>query len=315
MKKLLMVGIAVMASTVAVAGEISLADARSKIADVVNSASQMSEIMKDLAPSNQVAFLSEVNAAIAGSPASPEEKAANFLAVNEAAMKAQKGNLAALMAETYATVPPEALTVINERFAADLVNRDADPANRMDDAKFTKVATDTMATIQERNAGNDNAGVRDTFAVLMFLRASNGQPADLRETLVNNLPDAETRDLAQNEWITPALAGDYDPILGAADAGETPDIVLVNRQSGPNMLSAMLGDLAGDPKEKKTTASALSTKEFGGLSLPEDFGLDRIPRSLNKDDKWYNGYRRGDEPTKRSEPRTYPDQDPNAFFN
>lgn len=312
MKKLLVGGFAALLAAAVFAQEMSLADARSKIADVVGNTSGMGEIMKALSADNQAAYLAEVNAAIAASPASPDEKAVKFLAVNEAAMKAQKGNLAALMAETYATVPPEALTVINERFAADLINRDADPANRMDDAKFTKVATDTMNTIQQRNAGNDNAGVRDTFAVLMFLRASNGSPADLRQTLVDNLPDAETRDLAENEWISPALKGDYDPILGAADAGESPDIVLVLRQSGPNMMAAMLADLAGDPAEKKTTASALSTREFGGLNLPEDFGLDRIPRSLDTDDKWYNAYRRGDS-VSRSEPRPYPNQNPNAF--
>ena len=305
MKKLLMIGIAAFAcAAMAQDKAISLADARNQIGDAIASADKMTSVMKQLSAADQKTFLGEVNKAISKQPGSSSSKAAKFLDANKAAMKAQKGNLAELMAETYATVPPEALTVINEKFASDLINRDADPANKVTDEQFTAKATETMKTIQERAASSDNAGVRDTFGALMFLRASNGKPETLRDTLVANLPDAETRDLAQNEWITPALAGNYDPILGAADAGEAPELVEVLRQSGPNTLQAMLGDLAGGEKMAPLMSSALNPTQYAMPEISEDYGLDRIPRSLHDDAKWNNSYKRGNLPN--GEPQGYP---------
>lgn len=310
MKKILMFGFAALIASMAVAQEsaISLADARAKLATAVADTAQLKAIMQQLDPTNQVAFLSEVNAAIGQLPDSPENKAEKFLAANMAAMRAQKGNLASLMAATYSTVSPEALTVINERFASDLLNRSADPSRPVSDSQFTKLSVNTMNTIQAATAGSDNAGARDTFAILMFLRASNGTPADLRDTLVANLPDSETRDLAQNEWITPALNGDYNPILGAADAGEAP-LVPVVRQSGPNVLSALMSDMPSTPGQPSFASSAFATSQYAGPTLAEDYGLDRIPRSLKIEDPWYNGGKRGDDPGEEpSEPKPYPAQ-------
>ena len=192
MKKLMVIGVAALV-TMAMAQDktISYADASVQIAEAAESADTMASVMKQLSAADQVKFLSKVNAAIAKQPGSPTENAAKFLAVNSAALKsAKKDNLTALLAETFATVPPEALTVINERFAADLFNRSADPSKPLSDAQFEKVATDTMKAIQARDASADNAGVRDTFAALMFLRASNGTPADLADKLVANMTDA-----------------------------------------------------------------------------------------------------------------------------
>lgn len=310
MKKILVVGLVALASVSAFAqgGTMSLADARAKIAAAVDDVAELKAVMAALDPTNQVAFLSELNAAIGQLPDSPDNKAGKYLAANMAAMRAQKGNLAALMAETYATVPPEALTVINERFASDLISRSADPAHPISDSKFKELSVNTMNAIQARTAGSDNAGVRDTFAVLMFLRASGGQPADLRDSLVANLPDAETRELAQNEWITPALDNrDYEPMLGAADAGEMPSVPVL-RQSGPNVLTALLSDAPAAAGQPSFAGSAFNSAQYAGPTLAEDYGLDRIPRSMNPDDKWYNGGKRGEPNQPRGEPDPYDGQ-------
>lgn len=295
MKKLMIIGVAALAS-VAMAQEktISLADASAKIAEAAESSDAMASIMKQLSAADQVAFLSKVNAAIAKQPGSQDEAAAKYLAANSAALKnAKKDNVPALLAETYATVPPEALTVINERFASDLFNRAADPSKPVSDEQFTKIATDTMKTIQDRNASADNAGVRDTFAILMFLRASNGTPADLSDKLVANLPDEKTQEYAKNEWIPPAMSADknYEPMLGASDAGEAPDAARVLELAYDMTTTALLSDLSSKDNE---FAGALFTQGLTGVASFGTSGLDRVPRTMNKDNKWYADNKRGE---------------------
>ncbi len=84
----------------------------------------------------------------------------------------------------------------------------------------------------------------------MLIRGSNGSPADLRDTLVGSLNDAETRSLAQNEWISPALGKGqektYDPMLGASDAGKQPDLELVLVSPFSSSADALLSDLASE---------------------------------------------------------------------
>lgn len=297
MKKLLMIGMAAIATVVwAQDKAMSLADASGKVDAAAKDAATMSSIMKQLSPEDQVAFLAKVNAAIGSFPGSPEEKAAVYLNANEAAMKSHKGNLQKLLAETYATVPLEALTVINESFANDLFNRKADPSRPETDASFKAKALDTMKKIQARNAGSPDAGVRDTFAALMFIRASDGTPADFRDAVVANLPDAKTRDLAKNEWIPPALgegqSKTYDPMLGSSVSepdAEAPSVDVVLRLAGPQSSAALLADLMSDGLAMPATAARLDS-----MRDVADYGLNRIPRTSNKDMPWYGGYRRNE---------------------
>ena len=160
---------------------VSLADARGKIDKAIESPAVMGELMKRLSAEDQKRFLADVNKAIGELPASIEEKSAKFLNINHVAVKfAKKGNTTALLAEVFATVPPEALTVINERFAQDLLNRAANPNITYTDEQFTKIAVETMKAINERTEETDNGSARSTFAALMFLRASNmtGDPLE-----------------------------------------------------------------------------------------------------------------------------------------
>lgn len=299
MKKLMVIGVAVFA-TMAMAQDktISLAEANVQIAEAAESSDTMASVMKQLSAADQVKFLSQVNAAISKQPGSPTEKAAKYLAVNSAALKnAKKDNVPALLAETYATVPPEALTVINERFAADLFNRSADPSKPVTDAQFEKIATDTMKTIQARNATADNAGVRDTFAALMFIRASNGTPADLTDKLVANMTDPNAIKYAKDEWIPPALDKDYEPMLGASDAGSAPNVGEVLAISGLMSTQALLADLGNGNTDFMSAIGSGSGGLDGMAMFSDDSGLTRVPRSMNKENKYYGGYRRGDTPS------------------
>ena len=266
MKKCMMMATLTLMSVLAVAQEtsakISLADARGQIDKVIASADQMKATMKKLSAEDQKAFLAEVNKAISEMPGSPEEKAAMFLSMNLAAVSsAEKGNSAALIAETFATVPPEALTVISERFAVDLLSRKEGSNAAVNDAQYEKIALETIGKISERCEETDNGSARTTFAILTFLRASGGTPETLMDSLVDMLKNDDAKELARSEWIPHALGQDgreqsYEPLLAAADAGRRPDRLAVLTIAGPQYATALLADLGGKSTERDMFSQA-----------------------------------------------------------
>lgn len=280
---------------------VALAEARAGIGDVISKPAQMTVVMKRLSVADQTSFLAEVNSAIAKMPASNEEKTAKFLDVNAAALKgAKKGNLANLLAEVFATVPLESLTVVNERFAADLFNRSANPTRTITDAQFTDIAKNLFKKVQERNGTSDEAAVRNTFAILMLLRASNGTPQSLRDTLVAEMTDAEARKLAQDEWISPAMGlgqdKTYDPMLGASDAGSAPSPEVVLQLANAQSMESLLADFNAAPESVPAKAQAEGSASLSFISVvsstftdPQGVGLFRVPRGY---DGQTTGYRR-----------------------
>lgn len=262
------------------------------VSECAQNSQTLRETMAKVSPADQAALLAEVNEAIAKMPGSDEVKGAMFYAANSAAVKsAASGNLATVLAEVFATVPPEFLTDINERFAKEIFNRTANPNRTFSDAEFETLAKNTMTAINARCEKEENAGVRETFAVLMFLRASNGTPANLSDTLVATMPDAKNRELAANEWIKPAM-GDgqeqsYDPMLGVAQAGEEPDHAVVTSLTGsPDAMVGMLADLAAEGSPMATSAAKMGAGAFQSPTIagaaPDTeagIGLNRVPRA------------------------------------
>ena len=270
------------AKTAAKNGQMSLADARGKIDQVIESPALMKEIMQRLSSGDQKQFLADVNKAIGDMPASVEEKAAKFLNVNHMALTAaQKGNTTTLLSEVFATVPPEALTVINERFAVDLLNRAANPNVTYTDEQYSVLAVETMKKINERTEETDNGSARSTFAILMFLRASNmsGESLDrLQDGLVDTLKHDDAKELARDEWIPAALGKDgreasYEPILASADAGRRPDFDQVLVIAGPQYLDSILADITG----KNTDRMAFIRTRSPVLDAVENPLVHQIP--------------------------------------
>lgn len=280
---------------------VALAEARAGIGDVISKPAQMTVVMNQLSAADQASFLAEVNSAIAKMPASNEEKTAKFLDVNAAALKgAKKGNLANLLAEVFATVPLESLMVVNEIFAVELFNRSANPTRTITDAQFTDIAKNLFKKVQERNGTSDEAAVRNTFAILMLLRASNGTPQSLRDTLVAEMTDAEARKLAQDEWISPAMGigqeKTYDPMLGASDAGSAPSPEVVLQLANAQSMESLLADFNAAPGSVPAKAQAEGSASLSFISVvsstftdPEGVGLFRVPRGY---DGQTTGYRR-----------------------
>lgn len=317
MKKLLMIAVVALSGA---AMAMTLQVAKGQIPGAVANPAKMAEIMKELSEDDQIEFLALVNAAIGEMNGSADEIAALYLAVNEAALKAHgQGNLQSLLATTYATVPPESLTVLNEQLAKDLFNRNADPTRPVSDADFAALAKEAMQTIATRASDTDDAAVRTTFALLMFVRASEGTPADLRNTLAETIADPAARELALSEWVPSALGENtsktYDPMLGASDAQlSTPDssdtvvpLVLPNNQE----IVPLLGDLSSIAPEGDmfpSVAGGLANVGLpgfsqGAISRPSVTALEAAP--------WNPEVKRGEEPEEepwRPEPQPYPYQ-------
>lgn len=231
--------------------QISLADARGRIDRAIENPKVMADTMRGLSAEDQKQFLADVNKAISDMPGSVEEKSALFLNANSAALRsAAEGNLKTLVAEVFATVPPESLTVIAERFAIDLFNRDAGGAGKYTDQQFTQIATETMKAVNERTAETDNGSARSAFAIIMFIRASNSSIPELADALIDTLQHDDAKEMARSEWIPSALGKDgrtqgYEPLLASADAGRRPDQEFVLIIAGPQHLESVLGDLVG----------------------------------------------------------------------
>lgn len=317
MKKLVMMVAAVALTGAAMA--MTLQAAKGQIPGAVANPAKMAEIMKELSEDDQIEFLALVNAAIAEMGGSADELAALYLQANEAALKAHgQGNLQSLLATTYATVPPEALTVLNEQLAKDLFNRNADPTRPISDGDFAALAKEAMETIATRASDTDDAAARTAFALLMFVRASEGTPADLRQTLAETISDPAARELALNEWI-PAALGEgtqqtYDPILGATDAEvQTPTVENVLTIANSQDIVPLLSDLGADYGEFTEATTGIGG---GNVGMP-DYTQPMTPATAYGPVEyapWNPETKRGDKkeeeetPPRPPEPAPYPYQ-------
>lgn len=281
---------------------LPIAEARAQIGAIVEDPVSMTGVMKQLAPEDQTAFLADVNAAIAKMPGSNEERAAKFLNVNKAAIKgAAKGNLAKLIAEVFATVPVEPLTLVSERFAADMFNRSNDSERTYTDDAFRGISEGLLEKIVARTAGTDDAPVRNALAIAMLVRASNGSPADLADVLVAKLPEGDEKKLTKEEWLPAALGSpsDYEAMLAYGGAGSQPNVALSMIIAGPQRLDAVLADVASsllDSEGRETTP-------FSSISMDLD-EYAQPPRTQDPSKKWNPAYRRGEGP--EPEPIIYP---------
>lgn len=249
-----------------------LAEARAKIAEAIKDPETLAAMMRQMSATNQVEFVAEVNAAIAKMPGSSEEKTALALNANKAALKsAAPGNVANVLAEVYATAPVESLGVISESFGADLFSRDADPSHPYTDAQFTAIAEAVVKKIADRTANSDDGGVRSAFGMMMMVNAANGSIDNLADTLVESLP-ADVREVAKNEWI-PSATGEeknYDSMTAyssesSASGANPPNVVLALQLAGPQMLDAMLTDVAAGVIMNSESATPILDQSFGGF--------------------------------------------------
>ena len=300
-KKILMVAAAVLSVGVACAQETTLVEARKKIVDSIANPAVMTATVKDLSAEDQRQYLADVVAAIGKMPGSHEEIAASYLSVCRAALKgSKKGNLAAMIAEVFATVPTAYLPIICESLGSDMLNRAANPSATYNDEEFLAIATNVMATVNERVGSEDGADVRSAFAALAFIRGANGASDKVLSTMIASLPESAQKPASQ-EWFPAALAeGDkksYDPMLVAAPSEPDSEIppeelpTLILRIPGPANSVPVIADIYGggtDPSassNEQTPVIDATKQEFSeflpslGTGAPSDSFVETVPES------------------------------------
>ena len=262
-------------------GYATLASARSKITRVIENPKEMTAVMQTLSPADQKTFLAEVVAAVASMPSDESDRTAKFVEIVNAGLAgSQKGNSLTLVAEVYATVPPNALAAVNESLASGLMNRATDGNVTYTDEQYIEISKKVMAAVNERVANEDNAGVRSGFAALMMIRGSNSESPEIVSSVVESLPEAVQND-AKNEWIPAALGQGgqektYDPMLAVVDgdqgrpvnedavgtaapqqqaAQETSSTLLSLRVASAQNLDTLLADIVGANTDPSASAN------------------------------------------------------------
>jgi hypothetical protein len=263
-------------------GFATLASARSKITRVIENPKEMTAVMQTLSPADQKTFLAEVVAAVASMPSDESDRTAKFVEIVNAGLAgSQKGNSLTLVAEVYATVPPNALAAVNESLASGLMNRATDGNVTYTDEQYIEISKKVMAAVNERVANEDNAGVRSGFAALMMIRGSNSESPEIVSSVVESLPEAVQND-AKNEWIPAALGQGgqektYDPMLAVVDgdqgrpvnedavgtaapqqqqaAQETSSTLLSLRVASAQNLDTLLADIVGANTDPSASAN------------------------------------------------------------
>ena len=166
---------------------------------------------QDLQKDDQVEFVRAVNESMRTYKAStPEKRLQTIYAVNRDAVRAAPAKeKKAVIAEVFATAPMDALPTITDRFATELFSRKAAGFSDKDDS-FTEFAAATLMRVRTRMrflATHELPAARMTFAVIMVLKASEGNPADLRESVLFYIPTG-SHELARKVWIPAALGED-----------------------------------------------------------------------------------------------------------
>ena len=267
-KKGILMAAAAMTVGFVVAQDGSIVEARKQIVEAISNPAVMTSTVSGLSAEDQRQYLADVVSAISKMPGSQEEAAASYLSVCRAALKgAKKGNLPAMIAEVFATVPPEYLPVISESLGVDVLNRAAKPSETYTDEQYIDIATNVMAAVNARVASEDAADVRSAFAALAFIRGSNSAGENIVAAMVASLPES-ARAAAAKEWFPAALAEgeskSYDPMLVAASADDvSPETMtfMLLRVAGPQNQDVLLADLSGgntDPSAKSNEKTPIT---------------------------------------------------------
>lgn len=210
-----------------------------KVGASVSDEAVLRETMANLTPEDKVEFAQRVIKAATRLPASPEEKSAALVKSSVASIASATGDTKQqVIAKVFAGTPVEYLPVVSE----ELAKRFDQEFNKLSNEQFEKIASDTVAVCIKENAETDAPSVRNTFALLVFLRGAK-DPA-LQNKLITQLPDERMRNLAAS-WLPPALKDkNYEAMLAAADVGEMQinDHILL-RLIGHANLDRLLADL------------------------------------------------------------------------
>lgn len=275
---------------------------------------------QDLAGDDQARFVSTVNQSMAKQDEPLNEKSiVTLYRVNRDAVKASPAiDRKKVLAAVFTTAPKECLPYFTDHLAEDLFTRKAAGFNQDDDS-FVEFASAALLRIsQALNVlqPRELPGMRSAFAVIMFLKASEGKPEDLREAFMLYVLSG-SHEITRKEWIPAAMGDDkqvptYKPMLEAMEKGEEPSHPLAMGIT-PSQLSVWMRseknlnvntvDNSGPAPADMLSGGVPGARSGGvagagdGVGGGQDIGLSRVPRGeINDKNSPYYSRRRGDEP-------------------
>jgi len=244
-----------------------------KIGASVTQESVLRETVAKVLPEERVEFTQRVLKAVKRLPVSPEEKSASFVRTSVACIANASGDVRyKVIAEVFADVPVEFLPVVTE----ELAKRFDQEYNKLSDEAYERIASAAIKAAVARNAQTDEPSVRNTFAVLAFLRGAKNPK--LRDVLLALLPDDRMRGLAAS-WLDPALKDrNYEGLLAAADVEPvTLSSESLLRLVGHANMDRLLADMnAGQPASLIGGGDLIQLPSYS-IDQPVDFGINRLP--------------------------------------
>lgn len=198
--------------------------ALSGVAQTVNWASNLGQLAQDTtgvrATMQQVeardkqVFAERLLRAVKTMPLTQEEKNARIarvaheLVAGAKTVEEKQETLSTIFAKT----DPTYLSSVSDVLASGLdVGR-----NGLSQSNFLNVATNVIASVVSRTAGDPDALLRVTLATSTFIRAAGGDQK-LIDAIMNSLGDSDFAGVVRNV-VGPASKGDYEPMLAANEA-------------------------------------------------------------------------------------------------
>ena len=184
---------------------------------------------KDLEGDDQVSFVQTVNRSMAKDEDKLDDRRIQTLyRVNRDAIRgAVEADRKNVLAEVFATAPVKCLPYFTDMLAKEVFSRKAAGFGEKDE-KFVEFASAALVRISGRCRWADNLpAFRSLFAVIMFLKASEGQPEDLRESFMVFIHSG-LHEQARKEWLPAAMGDDgkppsYKEMMEAGFRREVPD--------------------------------------------------------------------------------------------
>ena len=279
-----------------------LATSALAMADKIQARNAFSDAFSELAGGDQAEFIATVNRSLADrSEPLDEHRIKTLYRINRDAVRgAPATDRKTVLAEVFATLPIACMPLLVERFSKELFSRKAAGFKENDDS-FVEFASAALMRISLRcRTADDFPGTRTAYAVIMFLKASEGRPASLREDFMMYIHSGTHR-IAREEWI-PAALGDNGqqptlaPMIEAGIKGEEPRHRITIPQGPPEELNRLVGselrvdhawDVSG-PQPERQDAGIPAEDGIGS-------GVWRVPRDRmhDRDSPWYRRRRGG----------------------
>jgi len=241
-----------------------------------------------------------------------QKRIKTIYALNRDAVKAAKdADKKSVIAEVFATAPIEALPTIVDGFATELFTRKMAGLNEKDDS-FVEFAAATLLKVNARLRQlptSRRPGMRSVFAVIAFLKASEGKPEDLRQSLLFYVLTGSEK-LARTEWIPEAMGDDgkkpsYEKMLSAGLEGEEPAHADLHPMKTTELGNLLVGSDLRGKNARDVSGPVDRNTERADFGSGEDTSINTVPRGdvNNPDSPWYRR-RRGDD-TPDPEPENY----------